>query len=102
MRITRVPWGEMAMAALALPAYLSPILLLPVPPEAHIPPAVVRLAMICYYPRLWAAAATLAAALFIFRGGAGRARKVMAAVIALGAWIPAQRTATILAGWERF
>lgn len=102
MRIPALPWGEMIICGLALPALLSPLILLPVPSGVAIPPLLLRLAMICLYPRLWAAAASVAAAIWIKRGHAGWPRKFAAALVALVSWIPAFHTATLLEGWARF
>ena len=95
------PWGEMVICGLALPAVLSPLIVMPVPSGVTIPPLLLRLAMICLYPRFWAVAASVAAGIWVKRGHAIWPRKVGAIVIALIAWIPAFHTATVLEGLAR-
>ena len=99
----RTPSGEFIIFLLALPAFLSPLILMPLP-DAWFPlPAAGRaLAALCMYPRLWAGVATVVAGLWVTRAQASRTRKALGALIALLAWIPAWHTANIMGAWERF
>ena len=95
--------GELAIFVVALPAFASPLILMPLP-ESWYPlrAAMGALVTLCSYPRLWAGAATLVAAVWVPSSKADRARKIAGAVIAILAWIPALITARTISGWERF
>src|SRR6266849_4607962 len=98
----KTPSGEFIILLLALPAFLSPLILMPLP-DAWFPlPAAGRaLAALCMYPRLWAGVATVVAVLWVTRAQASRTRKALGALIALLAWIPAWHTANIMSARAR-
>jgi len=97
------PFVACTIAALALPALLSPLLFVPVPEGWAIPPTFIRVAVpLLVYPRLWAGAATLMACAWTVRSRANRWWKIGGLAVALLAWIPAWHTATRLAELERF
>ena len=101
--LSRLP-GEIAIFVIALPALLSPLILVPLPQETS--PAVIAslrmLLPICEYPRMWALAASAAAALWVWRAPAPWWRKALAVGIAALMWIPAVYTAGTMAALARF
>jgi hypothetical protein len=98
-----MPPGEFAIFVLALPAFASPLIVMPLPSSSYPLPDVVRsLVTLCSYPRLWASAATLIALVWVVFSRASPTRKKVGTAIALLAWIPALNTARTISGWERF
>jgi hypothetical protein len=96
--------GELLILLVALPALLSPLIVLPLPEETS-PALIAALKMLlpmCGYPRTWALAASAAAALWAWRGPAAWWRKALGAGIAALAWIPATYTASTMAALVRF
>ncbi len=86
---------------LALPAILSPLILMPLPDSwGPLPDAVRPVVTVCTYPQSWASAASLVAVLWVAYAPASSTRKIVGAVIAILAWIPAWNTASTLAAWE--
>jgi hypothetical protein len=100
---TAVPSGEFAIFMLALPAFLSPLIVMPWPEELVLPRTLsLGWVAVCSVPRLWAAVASASAVAWALRGNASRVRKAIGAGIALSAWIPAWYSASVVEAMERF
>ena len=95
--------GEFLVFLIALPAFVSPLLVVPFP---DVSPTLVRslrpLIAVCEYPRAWAFLASVVAGIWVWRAHVAQWRKVLGAGIAALAWIPAVYAGDILTGWARF
>jgi hypothetical protein len=98
------PWGEILILLIALPALLSPVIVIPF--SQGVSPDLVRalhpLISICEYPRAWALAASVVACLWVWRAHVSWQRKAVGVGIAALSWIPALYTAGTIAAWSRF